>query len=464
MIKRFFSLIIFLILLSDLFSYDLRKDFGRHYGEDDLFQAVYSIDDYRNDWKRKELFRFFNDQTLQPESLDSDVTVTDLVPMSPQERRILRNAYYARRGYRFRSPELTEYFSAFEWYSPVTSDPGEIEKGFSDREKANIELIRKVEADPEIYDPEVLYAAVNNRDLYTLEHYTARGGTFDFVFRNTTPLLNFLDPDQFHTVAGDSRMTGDGVIDPVEGEVIRFLLEHGAQADYNPNHAGWSPWFLIFLNQLVRGDGDYTLLEWILRRQPSLMEETEVFNSEIYTTGMGNVFHSPLTVAAGFGDTGVIELFFSLKTDLDPQSIWNEGRLNEALLKADFYDESGAMELLLKAGADPGKSLFKERLKYFSPGRDLPFLELLAAYADHGVLQSALALGAFYGAREFLESLRIYPLNPDAPEWVETGWTTGKEADPNAGYSEISALEADLQYQKGANRDLLLQFRSSSGE
>lgn len=59
------------------------------------------------------------------------VTEEDLRTCSKKDLRIMRNWIYARHGYKFKSQDLQEYFSQFDWYSPrytdVTSQLSEIE-------------------------------------------------------------------------------------------------------------------------------------------------------------------------------------------------------------------------------------------------------------------------------------------------------------------------------------------------
>ena len=67
----------------------------------------------------------------------------DLIGLSKEELRIMRNWIYARHGYSFRSKDLQNYFSQFEWYHPKFTDvPYDM---LSDIEQKNIELIKRHE-------------------------------------------------------------------------------------------------------------------------------------------------------------------------------------------------------------------------------------------------------------------------------------------------------------------------------
>ena len=48
----------------------------------------------------------------------------NLEDMTVQELRLYRNLQYARHGYNFKSLDLQEYFSKFEWYEPKESNEG----------------------------------------------------------------------------------------------------------------------------------------------------------------------------------------------------------------------------------------------------------------------------------------------------------------------------------------------------
>lgn len=72
-------------------------------------------------------------QVLKPEQLRE---------LSRRELRILRNMVYARRGRKFRSPLLQEYFDRMEWYRV---DPGYTDKKITRNDERNIRLIRSVE-------------------------------------------------------------------------------------------------------------------------------------------------------------------------------------------------------------------------------------------------------------------------------------------------------------------------------
>lgn len=70
------------------------------------------------------------------------VTAADLAGLSAGDLRLLRNAIFAMHGYKFKSADLQEYFSAFPWYNATYSD---VTAKLSPTEKANVETIQKHE-------------------------------------------------------------------------------------------------------------------------------------------------------------------------------------------------------------------------------------------------------------------------------------------------------------------------------
>lgn len=72
-------------------------------------------------------------------------------PLSPQhvrsasyhQLRLLRNAVFASRGFKFRYQELTAFYSGFEWYSAVRTDVNSL---LDARDHANLAVIQGLEA------------------------------------------------------------------------------------------------------------------------------------------------------------------------------------------------------------------------------------------------------------------------------------------------------------------------------
>lgn len=69
------------------------------------------------------------------------LTDADVSGMPKSELRILRNTIYARHGYIFKSADLREHFSKFNWYVPSTSAVDDL----SSIEQHNVALIQRYE-------------------------------------------------------------------------------------------------------------------------------------------------------------------------------------------------------------------------------------------------------------------------------------------------------------------------------
>lgn len=70
-------------------------------------------------------------------------TEDNLRGLTPEGLRYLRNAIFARHGKIFKSPELSEHFSQFDWYTPIKEDVGLDD--LNEFEKANLKLIMECE-------------------------------------------------------------------------------------------------------------------------------------------------------------------------------------------------------------------------------------------------------------------------------------------------------------------------------
>ena len=92
-----------------------------------------------------------------PESASKLLAVADIQNLSVKELNYARNEIYARRGRRFKSQELQNYFDAKSWYHGIY-DPEEFDEMYSDSmlneyEKKNADFLRdqELEKDPEGY-------------------------------------------------------------------------------------------------------------------------------------------------------------------------------------------------------------------------------------------------------------------------------------------------------------------------
>ena len=77
--------------------------------------------------------------------LSSKIDSIEISQMTSENLKLLRNEIFARHGYIFKSQELTDYFSKFDWYKPnITSD--QVDKKLTETDIYNITLIKSIES------------------------------------------------------------------------------------------------------------------------------------------------------------------------------------------------------------------------------------------------------------------------------------------------------------------------------
>lgn len=99
------------------------------------------------------------DMLLMPYVLDRPLNRADIIGMTADELKLLRNQFYAIYGRAFDTESLRDYFSEKPWYIALIS-PSEFDDSvFTLLEKRNIEFLKAIEAeyseDPEYYDKKV---------------------------------------------------------------------------------------------------------------------------------------------------------------------------------------------------------------------------------------------------------------------------------------------------------------------
>ncbi len=76
--------------------------------------------------------------------ISSKIDSIEIINMTASNLRLLRNEIFARHGYIFKSRDLTDYFSKYEWYKPtINSDL--IDKKLTEIDRRNISLIKSIE-------------------------------------------------------------------------------------------------------------------------------------------------------------------------------------------------------------------------------------------------------------------------------------------------------------------------------
>jgi hypothetical protein len=64
-----------------------------------------------------------------------------LALFTPRQLRLLRNAFFAEKGYEFQSEDLQRIFGRYDWY-----EPGGFVDDFTDVQRQNIRAIQEMEA------------------------------------------------------------------------------------------------------------------------------------------------------------------------------------------------------------------------------------------------------------------------------------------------------------------------------
>lgn len=81
---------------------------------------------------------------LMPDSAERYLEASDIDSYSHDEIQLIINEIYARHGREFQSQDNIDYFSAQDWYEPVSGKSDEeIVSEFNEYEKANVELLCK---------------------------------------------------------------------------------------------------------------------------------------------------------------------------------------------------------------------------------------------------------------------------------------------------------------------------------
>lgn len=79
---------------------------------------------------------------IYPEGSTRLLRNSDIQGLTSWDLKIMRNEIFARKGYIFKTEDMTTYFSSQSWYDPKYS---KVDKLLSSIEKRNIEYIKKYE-------------------------------------------------------------------------------------------------------------------------------------------------------------------------------------------------------------------------------------------------------------------------------------------------------------------------------
>lgn len=96
--------------------------------------CIYTV---KNNMKENEVI--INNKTF---SICCELKLEDLQGLNKEELAYLRNAYYAKYGYKFKDRRYMEWFSHITWYAPKYDD---VDKFLTERDIKNIQLILQLE-------------------------------------------------------------------------------------------------------------------------------------------------------------------------------------------------------------------------------------------------------------------------------------------------------------------------------
>jgi serine/threonine protein kinase len=77
-----------------------------------------------------------------PEASTRYLTEADLINLSKQQLQIMRNEVFARHGYIFKTPSMSDYFNQQSWYQPTHNDVSSL---LTEIEETNLDLIKEYE-------------------------------------------------------------------------------------------------------------------------------------------------------------------------------------------------------------------------------------------------------------------------------------------------------------------------------
>ncbi|MDR2730664.1 MAG: YARHG domain-containing protein [Treponema sp.] len=140
--KKLFICLVVCLNITGLFA----QDFSVFHGEEGSLNEILrsyngSVSEFAGIFSSKALKILLGEVDI----LNSRYLELDIFSLSRLDNhglRLLRNMIYARHGYRFSSPDLTAFFSRFDWYNPMYND---VERFLTNIDKRHIQIIQSFE-------------------------------------------------------------------------------------------------------------------------------------------------------------------------------------------------------------------------------------------------------------------------------------------------------------------------------
>lgn len=138
---------------------------------------------------------------------------SDLESMTLSELRIKRNEIFAKHGYIFKSQDLKDYFSNFDWYKPTNQS---VDSLLTDIDKANVKLILEVEKEAKKFLIET--------DTNTIKKYEMLGDSVNkkFTERLISTIKNFKNRKADTTVIEIGNIDNIGELDTITNRIYYY--------------------------------------------------------------------------------------------------------------------------------------------------------------------------------------------------------------------------------------------------
>jgi hypothetical protein len=152
--------------------------------------------------------------------------------LNKNELRLLRNTIYAKYGYIFRSKDLQNHFSQFEWYRGTKNN---VDDEFTERDKKNIGLIQKIEANyPPVQNENIVGYWLDNRGGNEIMQKAIYNGE-DYVI-SMFPCFRIYSNGTFLISSHDTSVTGYGLWKIENNKfILTYLSEDPEYGAFNFN-------------------------------------------------------------------------------------------------------------------------------------------------------------------------------------------------------------------------------------
>jgi hypothetical protein len=134
-----------------------------------------------------------------------NLTLTDL--------RLKRNEIFAKHGYIFKSKDLADYFSKYDWYKPTNHN---VDSLLTETDRANIKIITEIENEIGDY--------VIDTEPETIDNYKKLAGSTnnDFIDKLTNTILQFRNRKADTTLLQICNIDNLGELDTIKNQIYYY--------------------------------------------------------------------------------------------------------------------------------------------------------------------------------------------------------------------------------------------------